>query len=117
MFSMKTRVIQMRVRKAWVGLLVGIAALLSGGCTGVVYTEPGPGGYYYYDYYPGLDVYFYPEAHVYYWSDEGHWHSGGRLPRRYDLHREYHERLRLHSREPWKAYHGEHEEFEERHRH
>jgi hypothetical protein len=78
--------------------------------------------YYDYDYYPDEDIYFYPEAHVYYWNDGGRWRSGRDLPPRYRLNEERREHLRLHSRQPWTEHHREgdrerHEEHEEHEQH
>lgn len=92
--------------------------LLSGGCAvheGVGYGR-GPVPYYDYYYYPDWDVYSYPEGHLYYWNEEGRWHSGPRLPDRYELHEEGREHLRLHTREPWTEHNREQEEPGEEHR-
>jgi hypothetical protein len=95
-------------------LLFGCGALLFTGCAGGVYTQ-GTVAYYDYDYYPDWDIYYYPERHVYYWHDGDHWRSGRELPRHYDLHERPHERLHLHSREPWTEHHPQQRGFERPH--
>jgi hypothetical protein len=83
---------------AFAGLLLVGMAMMMDGCVATV----GPGGVYYdYDYYPGLDVYFYPAGNVYYWNEGGHWRSGGALPGRYDLHGQNHVPYHAHSQQPW----------------
>jgi hypothetical protein len=98
-------------REICLGSLIGVSALLSGGCADVGYVG-GSYGYYDYDYYPDGQVYFYPQGGIYYWNDRGHWRSGRRLPGGYELHEEHREHLRLHSREPWTEHHEEHGEFD-----
>ena len=99
--------------KSWiagasVGLLLGGATLFTSGCAAHVGYASGPNGAYYdYDYYPGLNVYYYPSGGVYHWNDHGHWMSGQRLPEHYTLGNAHHERLRYHSQQPWTE-HGEH---------
>jgi len=64
-----------------------------------VYPPP-PYGYYAYDYYPDVEVYYYPARHVYWWNDHGHWRSGRRVPPNIELHE--HVRVNINSREPWR---------------
>jgi hypothetical protein len=85
-------------------LLSGL--ILSAGCASEGYYAGG--AYYDYDYYPDWGIYYYPRGHVYYWNDEGRWHSGERLPEHYDLHEHHSERLHLRSQQPWTEHHMEH---------
>jgi hypothetical protein len=87
--------------------LLGGSLLMFSGCVGADY-EGGGVAYYDYDYYPDWDIYYYPRGHVYYWNDEGHWHSGGRLPERYELREHHSEQLHLRSQQPWTEHHAEH---------
>lgn len=107
-------------RAASINLLAGLIVLTFAGCVGEVYPEGSAtyavggsaSGYYDYDYYPGPDVYFYPQRRIYYWNDGARWRSGRRLPPRYHLREEEREHLRFRSREPWTERH-ESREFED----
>jgi len=91
---------------AGVGLLLGGLAALSSGCAGGVAYESGPyAGYYDYDYYPDLDVYYNPAGGYYHWYDGGHWRTGHHLPPRYTIGKAYHERMRFHTSHPWTEAH------------
>ena len=91
-----------------IGLLFGGLALLTGGCAGGVAYATGPGGgYYEYEYYPDLNVYYYPAGGYYHWYEHGHWKSGRHLPESYAVGQARHERLRYHTKQPWTE-HGEH---------
>jgi len=101
------------LQKTMSGVLTGALLCLLAGCVGEVYPSSGPVAYDY-DYYPDGDVYFYPQARLYYWNDGGHWRSGQWLPPRYHLREEEREHLRLHSREPWREHAPERPQFEHR---
>lgn len=93
------------LQRALVSALAAAGLAFFAGCAAEVY--PAPGGdvaYYDYDYYPGVNVYFYPHDHIYYWHDRDHWRSGRALPYRYHLNEEQREHLRLHSRQPWEEH-------------
>lgn len=87
---------------ACMGLLLS-SMVLSTGC--VAY-GPGPDGYYTYDYYPDVDVYYYPVGGYYYWNNGGAWHHGRSLPATYALHPEARQSLQLHTRQPWTEHHA-----------
>ena len=96
--------------KKWIvgaatGLLLGGAALLTSGCAGGVYATGPYGGYYDYDYYPGLNVYYYPAGGYYHWYGGGAWHTGRHLPAHYTIGHAYHEHMRFHTNRPWTERH------------
>lgn len=98
---MKTE-LKKRLQKAVAGTMAAAGLALLAGCAADVY--PAPGGevaYYDYDYYPDVNVYFYPHDRVYYWNDHDHWRSGRYLPNRYHLDAGHRQQLHLHSRQPW----------------
>ena len=91
-----------RLQGIGAGLLLGGALLFSAGCAGVGYAG---GGYYDYDYYPDWDVYFYPQGHLYYWNEAGHWRSGAHLPEHYALRGHHSEHFRGRTQQPWTEHH------------
>jgi hypothetical protein len=93
------------VRNVCAGFLLGSAMLFSTGC--VAYA-PGPDGYYDYDYYPDVDVYYYSVGGIYYWNRDGRWFHGRHLPPHFVLHDENRQHLQLHTRQPWTEHHAEH---------
>jgi len=91
------------LREICAGLIVGSTLLIFTGCE----TRVSGGAYYDYDYYPGHDVYFYPQGRTYYWNEGGRWRSGRDLPPQIDIHAETHETFRGHTRQPWTEHHTE----------
>ncbi|HVM51441.1 MAG TPA: hypothetical protein VMU04_25645 [Candidatus Acidoferrum sp.] len=89
---------------ATTALLLGSAAVLTSGCAGGTYAT-GPYSYYDYDYYPDLNVYYYPAGGYYNWYQGGVWHTGRHLPPRYTLAHSHHERLRFRTNRPWSEGH------------
>jgi hypothetical protein len=94
------------MKKWWQG--IGAGALLAGcllaaGCT----TYSGDIGYHDYDYYPDMNVYYYPPGQIYYWNENGHWRSGRELPASYKLAGHPHQNRRLQGEEPWHAHQPE----------
>ena len=88
-------------------IVAGTCLLLSAGCTvhehGYVSGGATVDAYYDYDYYPGVNVYYYQRTRVYYWNDRGHWASGHRLPTHYELRE--HEQFRARTHQPWMERH------------
>ena len=64
-----------------------------------VYVPPGPVVYGYY-YYPGVEVYFDPHRHLYWWHEGEVWRSGPRAPARLALRAPVH--VELGSAEPFR---------------
>ena len=80
--------------------------LLSPGCAGVSsgYSDV---LYYQYDYYPDWNVYYYTADHIYYWSENGNWYAGERLPSRYHGTPPRVQHLVLRTPEPWNENQGQ----------
>ena len=74
------------------GSMAGVALLYTSGCvvredrprySGRVYGERVV--VYQYQYYPSVEVYFYPQRQTYFWFEAGGWRSGPRVPARFQL--------------------------------
>ena len=97
---MKTKIITW-LSAAGIGLMLGGVTLLAPGCVGPPVVEGSVGAYYDYDYYPGLDVYYYPAGGYYHWYDHGRWRTGRHLPGRFDIAHAQPQRFRSHTQRPW----------------
>jgi hypothetical protein len=102
---MQTRMVQW-LRSICVLVLLGGGLYFLTGCSGIDETQNDL-VYYHYDYYPDWNVYYYTTGHIYYWSVDGDWYAGERLPGRYQGTPPRTEHLLLRTPEPWVEHPGQ----------
>lgn len=73
-----------------------------------IIVDDGPyGGYYYYQYYPTLGIYYDTRRHVYFYNHPRHgWTHSRHLPKHYVLKGHSHRRMKTRHAKPWKHHQG-----------
>ena len=84
----------------------------------VAVPEPPPAATtFHYYYYPDEEVYFDPVARLYWWKEDGEWHSGDEVPARIHLRERDRVILDVPESEPWRHHEVIIKEYPRHHRH